>query len=169
MKKIFRKLCAYLYRMIYGQIAYSSKLGVKFGNNCRLVGKVDFGSEPFLIKLGDHVSITSSNFVTHDGGVWIMRNEYPDIDVFSPIIVGNNVFIGLGCTILPGTIIGDNVVIGAGSLVKGVIDSNSVYAGIPAKKLKNVDEYKKQCLKVGMNTKNDPNKKEILLNAFFIE
>lgn len=50
--------------------------------------------------------------------------------------IGNNVFIGANCTILPGTTINDNVVIGAGSIVKGELESNSIYVGVPCKKIK---------------------------------
>lgn len=58
--------------------------------------------------------------------------------------IGNNVFLGWGATILSGTTIGDNVVIGAGSVVSGFIESNSVYAGNPAKKLMTITEYTKK-------------------------
>jgi acetyltransferase-like isoleucine patch superfamily enzyme len=128
-----------LYRL--DGIKESRRLGVKIGTKCRLVGVVDWGSEPYLIEIGDHVSITSSKFVTHDGGVWVFREEFPNIDILSPIKIGSNVFIGMDCIIMPGTIIEDNVIIGSGSIVKGLIKGNSVYAGIPAKKIKSVEEY----------------------------
>ena len=130
-----------LYRI--NPIKESRRLGVVIGEDCRLVGFVDWGSEPYLIKVGNHVSITSSKFVTHDGGLWVFREQEPEIDSFDIIAVGSNVFIGMDCIIMPGTKIGDNVIIGAGSIVKGAIDSNSVYAGVPAKKIKNLDDYKK--------------------------
>lgn len=49
-----------------------------------------------------------------------------------PVYIGNNVFIGMGATILMGADIGDNCIIGAGSVVKGTIPPNSVVAGNPA-------------------------------------
>ena len=52
--------------------------------------------------LGDHVSATSTSFVTHDGGVWVFRDEWPDADVFGRITVGSNVFLGAGVLVLPG-------------------------------------------------------------------
>lgn len=45
----------------------------------------------------------------------------------APVKIGNNVWIGANTVILRGTEIGDNCVIGAGSIVNGVIQSNSVY------------------------------------------
>ena len=71
-------------------------------------------------------------FVTHDGGVWIFREDEPDIDVFGPIVVGNNVFIGYGAVILPNVRIGNNCVIAAGSVVSRNVPDGVVAGGIPA-------------------------------------
>lgn len=49
-------------------IGYARWQGAKIGRDCRLIN-CDFGSEPFLVTLGDHVSATETAFVTHDGGV----------------------------------------------------------------------------------------------------
>ena len=51
-------------------------------------------------------------------------------------------FIGLNTTILPGVTIGDNCVIGAGSLVNKSIPSGEVWAGVPAKRICSLEEYK---------------------------
>ena len=42
---------------------------------------------------------------------------------------------------LPNTIIEDNVIIGAGSIVKGHIKANGVYAGNPVKYICSIEEY----------------------------
>jgi len=55
--------------------------------------------------------------------------------------IGNNVFIGQKSIILCGSIIGDNTIIGAGSVVTGIVEGNSVYAGNPAKKIMTIEEY----------------------------
>ena len=47
--------------------------------------------------------------------------------ISSPIIIGNNVWVGAGAIILRGTNIGDNCVISAGSMVKGTIHCNTVF------------------------------------------
>lgn len=56
----------------------------------------------------------------------------------SPITVGNNVWIGAGVIVLAGVTIGDNAVVGAGSVVTKSIASNTVVAGNPAIKLKDI-------------------------------
>ena len=55
------------------------------------------------------------------------------------ITIGNNVFIGAQCTILPGTIIKDNVVVASNSVVKGILEGDTVYGGSPAKVIKKID------------------------------
>lgn len=55
-----------------------------------------------------------------------------------PINIGNDVWIGGNCTILPGVTIGNNVVIAAGAVVTKDIPDNCVVAGVPAKKIKDI-------------------------------
>lgn len=55
-----------------------------------------------------------------------------------PIKIGNDVWIGGSCTILPGVTIGDNSIIAAGSVVIKDVPSNVIMAGNPAKKLKDI-------------------------------
>jgi acetyltransferase-like isoleucine patch superfamily enzyme len=121
-------------------VAYARSIGARVGNNCRLID-VEFGSEPYLVTLGHHVSATSTRFITHDGGVWVFRDRRPDADVIAPITVGNNVFFGSGVIVLPGVSIGDNVVIGAGAVVTRDIESNCVAAGVPATRIRSLAEY----------------------------
>lgn len=123
--------------------------GFKIGTGCRFTGKkISFGGEPFLVSIGNNVTITPGvKFQTHDGGVGLFRKEYPGINVFGKISVGNNVFIGEDSMIMYGVTIGDNVVIGARSIVTKDIPNNSVAVGTPAKVIKSIDEYKGSSLK----------------------
>lgn len=90
-------------------------------------------------------------FITHDGGTLLYRNQIPDLEITKPIIVGNNVYIGLDVIILPGVSIGNNVVIGAGAVVTKNIPDNSVVAGVPAKVIKTADEYLKKLQKESLH------------------
>lgn len=98
----------------------------------------------------------------------MFREEYPELDLPNRIDIGNNVFVGAKSIVLPGTIIHDNVVIGAGSVVKGELEAGWVYAGIPARKIKRLEEYRRTCLNNGVSTKQltSHKKKEILLSRF---
>ncbi|SHK25471.1 transferase hexapeptide (six repeat-containing protein) [Rubritalea squalenifaciens DSM 18772] len=169
--KIHLLIKSLLYRVRYklNPIKASKSIGVSIGTDCRLCGLIDWGSEPYLIRLGHHVSITNSKFITHDGGVWVFRDRYPDLDVIAPINVGSNVFIGTDCIVMPGTEIQDNVVIGAGSLVRGVLEANGVYAGVPVRKIKNIDDYLDALGDKKVNTKmySKSDKRNYLLKKFF--
>ncbi len=50
-----------------------------------------------------------------------------------PITVGDNVWFGGHCSILPGVTIGNNVIVGAGSVVTKDVPDNVIVAGNPAK------------------------------------
>lgn len=55
--------------------------------------------------------------IVHDDSVRILRDRDQDISLAAPIKIGNNVFVGVDCIILPGVVIGDNVIVRAGSVV----------------------------------------------------
>ena len=147
----------------YGRIdVFKKHLGLKAGKNVRVYGNVVFGSEPFLIELGNDITITQNvTFHTHDGGVWVFRKEHPGINIYRKVIVGNNVFFGSDSSIMPGVTIGNNVVIAANSVVTRDCESDSVYAGIPARKIRELKDYKEKVLKEAVYIKSsDPKKRK---------
>lgn len=55
--------------------------------------------------------------------------------------IGNNVLVGMGAILLDGAVIPDNTIIGAGAVVlSNQVLEPGVYAGIPAKKVKDASE-----------------------------
>ncbi|MBE0377147.1 sugar O-acetyltransferase [Pseudoalteromonas prydzensis] len=56
----------------------------------------------------------------------------------APITIGNNVWIGASVIVLAGITIADNAVIGAGSVVTKDIAANTVVAGNPAIRIKDI-------------------------------
>ena len=165
LKQIIRKL---RYRLKPGSaVKLAREMGVRFTaepgkERCRILAEplATFGSEPYLITIGEHVEITSGVvFITHDGGAWSLRDfddKYKNLDVFGPIKLGNNVFIGNNAIILPGVTIGENSVIGAGSVVTKSIPANSVAAGNPCRVIRTLEEYgERSVAKAGaLNTKS---------------
>lgn len=111
--------------------------GVKIGENVDLVNaEIDycFGH---LISIGNNVTITNSVVLAHDAST---KKElgYSKIGC---VDIGDNVFIGYGCIILPNTRIGNKVIVGAGTVVSQDIPDNVVVAGNPYKILCSYDEY----------------------------
>lgn len=116
------------------------------GSGCRLFTN-KWGSEPFLIEIGDYVTVSSEVlFVTHDGATWLVRDDKGRRHAVGGIRVGSHVFIGARSTILPNVTIGDRVIIGAASVVTKSVPSNSVVAGNPARYICSFDDYEKHSL-----------------------
>ncbi len=90
------------------------------------------------ISIGDFVQIgeyTSLRDSTHNFKNLNVPTKDQD-DIVGEIIIENNVWIGSGCILLPGTYIEEGVIVGAHSLVKGRLKKNSVYGGTPLRFLK---------------------------------
>ncbi|NMA51907.1 MAG: acyltransferase [Peptococcaceae bacterium] len=156
--------------------AYLRKSGVKIGSNCSIHSNAEFGSEPYLIEIGNHVRINSGvRLITHDGGVWVLRelpwiDNIKDIDIFGKIIIKDNVHIGNNAIIMPGVTIGSNCIIGCGAIVTHDIPDNSVAAGVPARVIETIEEYELKNRERFMFTKHlsKKQKKEVLLEHFMI-
>lgn len=146
--------------------------GAIIGKNVDFVTIPNFGSEPYLIKIGDNTTISFEvTFVTHDAATRVIRNlpnENPNTYFYGPIVIGKNCFIGCRTTILPNVHIGDNSIIGACSLVNRDIPGNVVAAGNPCKIICTLDEYikKHQYDFTYINKMTFEEKKKYLLNKF---
>jgi hypothetical protein len=142
------------YQMRTDPVAAARSMGVRIGEGSRVLAMTPdtFGAEPYLVTIGNDVSIAPGvRFCTHDGGVWVFRKEFPDIDVMGPITIGNNVLVGVEAVIMPGVAVGDNVVIGARSVVTNDVPSDSVVLGAPARVIMTIDEYRERALRVAVH------------------
>lgn len=94
------------------------------------------------IYIGNNVLIASRVFIAdHSHG----KIEYGELNISpsernlyskGPVIIEDNVWLGEGCSIMPGVTIGKNCVVGANSVVTKSFPSNCVIAGVPAKIIK---------------------------------
>lgn len=116
---------------------------VKVGADCRIQSHV-FICE--LVNIGDNCFISHGVMFINDtfqnGGPTRSVENTPIETLWKATSLGNNVAIGTNATILPVKIC-DNVVVGAGAVVTKDITEPGVYAGNPAKKLRNSEQWKK--------------------------
>lgn len=127
-------------------INHLKKIGVSVGNGVKIYRPYNTTIDiqaPHLLSIGDYVQITGpATILNHDYSWSVIKGKYGYIyGSQRKTTIGDNVFIGWGATILGGTSIGNNVIIGANSVVSGKVESDSVYAGNPAKKIMTLDEY----------------------------
>lgn len=144
--KLFRKITEKVARR--KPIEYARKLGVRVGNECRFTGNPRWGSEPWLIQVGNHVLLSAEvNFSTHDAATFLFRDteEYKNVFKFAPIVIHDNCFIGMRATLLPGIEIGPNSVVAAGSVVTHSVPPGEIWGGVPAHFIETTKEYADKC------------------------
>ena len=92
------------------------------------------------IYIGDNTMIGPNTIIIdHDGHqAWPPEARWTKKGLSKEIIIENNVWIGMNCTILKGVRIGSGSIIAAGSIVTHNVEANSLYAGNPAKKIKSL-------------------------------
>lgn len=95
---------------------------VIFGNKVAVVGRYDHHYQ----EIGKPIRIASS--IREENYNWKGKQLITRI--------GNDVWVGYGSTILQGVTINDGAIIAAGSVVTNDVDSYCIYAGNPAKKIK---------------------------------
>lgn len=91
------------------------------------------------VTIGDDVMIGPGTCIITVNHPLSPRGRRNHLGVAKPVTIGNDVWIGANCTILPGVTIGNNVVVAAGAVVTKDIPDNCVVAGVPAKKIKDIE------------------------------
>ena len=108
----------------YSQIECDAVIGdyVMFGNFVSLVGKYDHNYEEVGVPIRESIGIRSPHYDWKGRGL--------------QTTIGDDVWIGLGSIVLSGVRIGAGSVIAAGSVVTRDVDEYAIYAGNPAKKIR---------------------------------
>lgn len=107
-----------------GTLEVGSRVLINQGASIHAARSVRIGDG---VRIADLVGIYDTDFHEVDQG------KGPKI---APVVIGDNVWIGRGSTVLPGVTIGSNSVIAAGSVVTGDIPEDCLAAGVPARVLR---------------------------------
>lgn len=162
---MIQKILNFYRKKFWSPERYAKYLGVKIGEKCN-IQDVNFGSEPYLIEIGNHVQITSGTKIFTHGAAWVLREKYPNIDFFGKVIIKNNVYIGNNSLIMAGVTIGNNVIVAAGSVVTKSVSDNMIVGGNPAKIIGDIEAFEQKMLPYNVNSKgmNTNEKKKFLLS-----
>ncbi len=112
---------------------------VEFGNNisihpmCYLdgAGGIKIGNN---VSIAHNCSILTANHQWSDSSIPIKYNK----EILNPVSIGEDVWLGCGVRILAGVNILSRSIIAAGAVVNKDVESNVIYGGVPAKKIKNI-------------------------------
>lgn len=111
----------------------SSKRFIGYMPGCYIqaVNGIDVGKNVWI---GPGVKIISSNHDIYD---------YMAHQKTKPVKIGANCWLGASCVILPEVELGEHVIVAAGAVVnRSFYEGNCIVAGVPAKIVKNIGEYK---------------------------
>lgn len=141
-------------KLIYGpksdSVAYIEhlrKIGISVGEDVTIYAPMKTLIDeqyPWLISIGNHVRITQGvTILTHDYSWSVLKRTGKGaiLGASGKVTIGNNVFIGMHATILRGVTIEDNVIIGSGAVVTKDCLANGVYAGNPARRIAELDDF----------------------------
>jgi acetyltransferase-like isoleucine patch superfamily enzyme len=117
-------------------VLQSSGGAVRFGQECALSSFVHVSTGAGDVIAGDYVRVGPNCSLV--GGTkevharHVLVKDQPETAA-KGIHIGDDVLIGAGVVVLPGSRIGTGAVIGAGSVVSGVVPEYAIVAGAPAR------------------------------------
>ena len=96
------------------------------------------------VTFGDNVFIAPNCVFSTAGHAIDSEQRSRGLEIALPITVGDNVWIGINVSVLPGVTIGNNTIIGAGSVVNKNIPEGVIAAGNPCKVIRKITEEDKK-------------------------
>jgi acetyltransferase-like isoleucine patch superfamily enzyme len=121
-------------------ITYFPESIIEIGLKCALNGVTIHCNEKVLI--GDYCMFGPGTILCDNNShrVSINYNERIKKAVSAPIIIEDNVWVGMNCLVMKGVTIGKNSIVAAGSVVLKDIPANCLYGGNPARLIKALTE-----------------------------
>jgi carbonic anhydrase/acetyltransferase-like protein (isoleucine patch superfamily) len=117
---------------------------VTTGNNCSIWYNTVLRGDVHFIKIGDNVNVQDGTVVhcTYKTAPTIIGNNVTigHSAIIHGCTIENFVLVGMGAIILDNAIIKENAIIAAGAVVLSntIVESGFIYAGTPAKKVKEI-------------------------------
>ena len=116
------------------------------GNGSAVIISKGFTSEQVSFHACEGRKIIVGEDCMFSAGIYVTTSDFHSIiddqtqeriNNAKDVVVGNHVWVAHGVSVMKGTVIADHVVVGKGSTIIGVLPlSHAIYAGTPAKKVK---------------------------------
>ena len=119
---------------------------VSFGNECSVWFNAVLRGDVHFIKIGNRVNVQDGAVVhcTYQKHPTIIGNNVSigHNAIVHGCTINDNVLIGMGAIVMDGCVINSNSIIAAGSVItqNTIVESGCIYAGIPAKKVKEINQ-----------------------------
>ncbi len=149
--RIFRKIKTSVFKLFFPSF-FSSVLfdapKVYSKNKLKLGKKIHFNDGIFInaaggVSIGDYCILSHGVTILSTGldtSRWTNRHENEDLHVEEPVVIGKNVWLCANVTVCPGVTIANNTIVAAGAVVtKDLTEEHCLYAGVPAKKIKELN------------------------------
>jgi sugar O-acyltransferase (sialic acid O-acetyltransferase NeuD family) len=93
------------------------------------------------VHIGDHVLLNIGCSVSHGSVLGDFVTVSPGVRIAGNCVIGDGVFLGIGASVSNEIRIAEGTVVGAGAVVTRDIDSPGVYVGVPARRLRDSEEW----------------------------
>lgn len=104
------------------------------GDNCVINERTLLDGRGGVIRIGDHVDIAQESII------WTMgHNTHTHQAVLGNVEIGDYCWIGCRVQIMPGLTIGKSSICAAGAIITKNVEPNSIYGGVPARRLSSRD------------------------------
>ncbi|MBX2932779.1 MAG: gamma carbonic anhydrase family protein [Ferruginibacter sp.] len=119
---------------------------VQMGNDCSIWFNAVLRGDVNFIRMGNKVNVQDGAIIhcTYEKAATTIGNNVSigHNAIVHGCVIHDNVLIGMGAIVMDNAVVGSNTIIGAGAVVLAntKIEPGSVYAGIPAKKVKDISE-----------------------------
>jgi len=125
---------------------------VTMGDNCTVWFNAIVRGDVHSITIGDNTNIQDGAIIhcTYQKARVVIGNNVSIAHgaIVHGCTIEDNVLVGMGAIVMDGAVIGENSVVAAGAVVLAgtKVEAGSIYAGMPAKKIKNIDDEMRETI-----------------------
>lgn len=121
------------------RVIIGNNVNVFSARQCEIGEGTSIGDNTVIYAYGN-VTIGKNCWISSNCGISSLNHAFDKVsrregkyEKCDPVVIGDDVWLGMNVVVLPGVSIGEGCIIGAGSVVTRSIEANSIAVGNPAK------------------------------------